>query len=377
MGSVVLFEDRVEIFEASSTPSAQFGLRPVVSVKVAGQADEVGDDRGPWSPPWFEVLTTNGEFRLLALPKDNLIDVLLSWARLNSLERTGTAISYDDPNLARQRLNPREGLMAATNYDTVNGQLIGESTGGVTTTHLADELGSVVQTAQSGAVVNQYRYSPYGLLTSRIGTGPDPRFTWIGGPGYRATSRRFAEEYVRARHYADSIARWIARDRIWLIEPAYGYAGGKPHVEVDPLGLAPCGGVTTAIILVQFHNCDDFPAPPGAAACKICGGAWCSCSIDITWALAGTVTVSGAPDSPCTVQVSAMNCLAPFSDKQPCRKPRGCAHVKCDENQSCTKKAGQLTFNFSSTAGQTPNWPISGILNSYIGVTGTVELCDV
>jgi RHS repeat-associated protein len=127
--------------------------------------------------------------------------------------------------------------MSTTIYDTVNGQLVGESGGGVTTTYLADELGSVVQTAQSGAVLNRYQYSPYGRRISATGVGPVPRFGWVGELGYRLTSRNFAESYVRARHYTVTSARWLARDPLWPAESAYGYAHGSPNVTADPSGL--------------------------------------------------------------------------------------------------------------------------------------------
>lgn len=134
--------------------------------------------------------------------------------------------------------------MAVTNYDTVNGQLIGESTGGVTTTYLADELGSVVQTAQSGAVVNRYRYSPYGILLSKTGTGPDPKFGWVGCPGYRTTTRSYSEKYVRARHYATPLALWTSIDPIFAPfgpdRNAYTYADCTPASRNDPSGLLSC-----------------------------------------------------------------------------------------------------------------------------------------
>ena len=130
--------------------------------------------------------------------------------------------------------------MAVTNYDTVNGQLIGESTGGVTITYLADELGSVVETAQGGAVVNRYLYSPYGKLTSRTGLGQDPRYGWIGARGCRITLRSYSEEYMRARHYSVAAACWTTRDRLWPKEFAYSYVDGRPVVYSDPSGLGPC-----------------------------------------------------------------------------------------------------------------------------------------
>ena len=72
------------------------------------------------------------------------------------------------------------------NYYTVNGRIIGESTGGVRTNYLPDALGSVTATVdESGAVVNTYRYKPYGSQLSKSGAGADPKFLWRGQAGYR------------------------------------------------------------------------------------------------------------------------------------------------------------------------------------------------
>jgi hypothetical protein len=53
--------------------------------------------------------------------------------------------------------------MAVTNYHTVNGRILGETTGGIRTDYLTDALGSVTATVNpSGQVVNRYTYKPYG-----------------------------------------------------------------------------------------------------------------------------------------------------------------------------------------------------------------------
>ena len=71
--------------------------------------------------------------------------------------------------------------MPTTYYNTVNGRIQGETTAGVATTYMTDALGSVTGTIQNGAVVNTYRYNPYGSLLAK--TGPvraDPKFMWTG-----------------------------------------------------------------------------------------------------------------------------------------------------------------------------------------------------
>lgn len=55
---------------------------------------------------------------------------------------------------------------------------------------------------------NQYRYKPYGVEARKGGTGPDPRFRWVGSLGYRTTGLQWSGEYVRARHYDTRTGRW-------------------------------------------------------------------------------------------------------------------------------------------------------------------------
>jgi hypothetical protein len=65
--------------------------------------------------------------------------------------------------------------MPVTNYHTVQGRILGESTSGVRTDYLTDALGSVTATVNSAqAVVNTYRYKPYGEQLAKTGSGTDP-----------------------------------------------------------------------------------------------------------------------------------------------------------------------------------------------------------
>src|SRR5579863_4200382 len=104
--------------------------------------------------------------------------------------------------------------MPVTNYYTVNGALIGEKTvGGSRTDYLTDALGSVTATVnQSGQVVNTYRYKPYGAQLAKTGVGADPAFQWAGESGYRQTSKKYSDVYVRARHYDSRGGRWTTKD---------------------------------------------------------------------------------------------------------------------------------------------------------------------
>lgn len=134
--------------------------------------------------------------------------------------------------------------MPVTNYHTVDGEIIGESTSGVRTDYLVDALGSVTGTVnQSAQIQNTYRFTPYGALLAKTGTGADPKMQWVGSLGYRETGRRQSDYYVRARHYGSMPGMWSTKDSLWSLAPAYAYVGGAPAVSTDPSGM-----------LVQVHG---------------------------------------------------------------------------------------------------------------------------
>ena len=133
--------------------------------------------------------------------------------------------------------------MAVTNYYSINGQIIGESTNGVRTDYLTDALGSVTGTVnQSGVVINTYRYKPYGDLLSKTGTGADPAFGWVGTQGYKQTQKKFSNFYVRARHYGSAQGKWTTKDPIGLDGGDWNlfrYVINSPILSTDSSGLQP------------------------------------------------------------------------------------------------------------------------------------------
>src|SRR5580700_10284478 len=134
--------------------------------------------------------------------------------------------------------------MAVTNYYTANGRLLGEKVGtGARTDYLTDALGNVTATvSQTPAVINTYRYKPYGGQLAKTGTGSDPAFTWVGNQGYRQTANKYADVYIQARHYGTVQGTWTSVDALWPEEMPYVYVGGRPVVLVDPTGLQGHGG---------------------------------------------------------------------------------------------------------------------------------------
>ncbi|MHB8638021.1 MAG: RHS repeat domain-containing protein [Fimbriimonadaceae bacterium] len=150
--------------------------------------------------------------------------------------------------------------MGKTSYYSAGGELYGESTAGVATTYMSDALGSTIGTVTSAGVRNRYTYSPYGVVTSKTGTDPDPRFLWNGRSGYRETARAHASHYVRARIFDDEAAQWTTLDRFWPEEAPYAYAGQRPATLVDPSGLFNenfCFGFCVGFLPIYIECVDD------------------------------------------------------------------------------------------------------------------------
>jgi RHS repeat-associated protein len=140
-------------------------------------------------------------------------------------------------------------MVMKKSYYSVGGQIIGEKSGGVRTDYLTDALGSVTATVdQTGAVINRYTYKPYGGLLAKAGVGADPSYQWVGSVGYRQTSKKYSDVYVRARHYDTVNGRWTSKDTVGLQSGdrnVFAYVKVRPIDWADPSGLAP-----------SFDNCE-------------------------------------------------------------------------------------------------------------------------
>jgi RHS repeat-associated protein len=133
--------------------------------------------------------------------------------------------------------------MGVTNYFSANGMLLGEDGPNGKVGYLTDALGSVTSTLnQAGAVLNTYRYKPYGSQLSKTGTAPDPEFSWVGLRGYRQTGLDHTDIYIRRRHFSSIEGRWTTVDALWPTEPPFAYAGNRPVRVVDPTGAFGVGG---------------------------------------------------------------------------------------------------------------------------------------
>jgi RHS repeat-associated protein len=183
--------------------------------------------------------------------------------------------------------------MSTVYYDAVDDQLVAQAQDGAFLDYGIDALGSVVATMDSSSTVERtYRYEPFGSTSIATGAGTEPRFRWIGSPGYRTTGGSIESFYVRARHYSAKHGSWTTKDPLWPSQLSYVYVNAQPSCATDPSGLllygfchntkmwltANCEHRRGSVVRPQIINyCD---------GCRTCGG--CSkplieqCRVSIT-----------------------------------------------------------------------------------------------
>ena len=118
--------------------------------------------------------------------------------------------------------------------------LIGQEVDGDYTSYHFDYRGSTVAlTDSSGQIVEQYQYSPYGLLLS--GDSSKTPFLFNGMYGVMTDSNNLY--YMRARFYSPEIRRFVNQDILLggIVEGQtlnrYAFVTGQPVFFVDPSGL--------------------------------------------------------------------------------------------------------------------------------------------
>jgi RHS repeat-associated protein len=121
-----------------------------------------------------------------------------------------------------------------------HGGLVGEKVGTARHYYVADNLGSIRGlTNSSGALVNTYRYEPYGKLASSTGSVSNP-MKFAGGHDTGLGVYHFG-----ARYYDPALGRWTQQDSVDLAGDLreanrYAYVGDDPVDRTDPSGLLTC-----------------------------------------------------------------------------------------------------------------------------------------
>ncbi len=187
--------------------------------------------------------------------------------------------------------------MPVTNYYTVNGEIISESTDGVYLDYLTDALGSVTaKVDQTCTVVSTARYKPYGDLLS----GTQYKLGWVGSQGYRNTGLKYSGGYVRARHFSTEQGQWTTADPLWPSERLYIYCQANSTSDSDPTGRAGkksqfCCCCPEELEITNIQK--TFSLPPPFLMVKACGH-----KFQVPYRLSYKNISGIKADAPCTLE---------------------------------------------------------------------------
>ncbi|MFO1007746.1 MAG: RHS repeat-associated core domain-containing protein [Planctomycetaceae bacterium] len=182
---------------------------------------------------------------------------------------------WDDQNYLAQADDSGVTEVAYTTEPSTYGSTISHRSGGATTTYHFDALAAArALTNASETVMESYNYTAFGtILGSPSLLTP---FLWGGLVGYYWDAD-LATQYIRARHYQPSIARWISLDPI-------GFAGGDANL-FRYVGNSPTSGSTGSRFVLRqgtsylylsglrspYSHHDLFSDPSGLCSTLTCG----------------------------------------------------------------------------------------------------------
>ena len=147
-----------------------------------------------------------------------------------------------------------------TNKPTTFGSLISQRRNSATNWYCFDALGSTWNlTNASETITDSYIYDAWGNVLNSTGTITNP-FQYVGQSGYYYDTETNSN-YVRARVYQPTIARWWSADPLGFVDGLnlYLYVGNELLNAMDPSGNAPCSA-----LCMPWPN--PFNPAPGIAA---------------------------------------------------------------------------------------------------------------
>ena len=139
--------------------------------------------------------------------------------------------------------------------------------------YLQDNIGSTRQLRDAiKGSLGEYEYEPYGGVYSESGATASNKFS---GHMWDSTCKLYFAPY---RYFEPSVARWLTRDPLGLIEGTnlYVYVSGDPIFYFDPAGLQRMPGESTWECIKrhsnQVSNVEWFIVGSVCGVCGIIGG---------------------------------------------------------------------------------------------------------
>lgn len=135
------------------------------------------------------------------------------------------------------------------------------ATGGANYWYHADHLGSIrVVTDATGAIVNDYEYSAYGILDSSSVEGVEQPYGYTG----REDASEAGLWFYRARYYEPGSGVFVSEDP--LLDRAgstncFRYSANNPIVYLDPTGLAECEYSVSSHTMICRPSNPEFVGP--------------------------------------------------------------------------------------------------------------------
>ncbi len=181
--------------------------------------------------------------------------------RVSTSTASRTLLSFD-------RLYERSEA-GATNFIFAGPRLIARSIGAAKAWFHSDHLGSVrLITSSTGAVLNRYRYQPFGAATTVTASATNYR-----GFGGHLTDPEDGLVYMNARYYDPTLARFISPDSVVPGKEGsqglnrYSFVFNNPISNIDPSGHVPVAvALYTALTVAAEYETLAFFALAATAA---------------------------------------------------------------------------------------------------------------